>query len=45
VGLEISLVEMKRVGKYASYVAVLGVILPMVLGMGTMKLIHPNSRI
>ena len=45
VGLEISLVEMKRVGKYASYVAVLGIILPMVLGMGTMKLIHPNSTL
>jgi Kef-type K+ transport system membrane component KefB len=45
VGLEISLVEMKRVGKYASYVAVLGIILPMVLGMGTMRLIHPNSTL
>jgi len=45
VGLEISLVEMKRVGKYASYVAVLGIIIPMALGMGTMKLIHPNSSL
>jgi Kef-type K+ transport system membrane component KefB len=45
VGLEISLVEMKRVGKYASYVALLGIILPMLLGMGTMKLLHPNSTL
>jgi Kef-type K+ transport system membrane component KefB len=43
VGLEISLVEMKRVGKYASYVAILGIVLPMILGMGVMKLLHPNS--
>ena len=43
VGLEISLVEMKRVGKYATYVAVLGIILPMALGMGVMKLLHPNN--
>lgn len=43
VGLEISLVEMKRVGKYATYVAVLGIVLPMVLGMGVMKLLHPNN--
>ncbi len=45
VGLEISLVEMKRVGKSATYVAVLGIIVPMLLGMGTMKLIHPNSTL
>lgn len=45
VGLEISLVEMKRVGKYASYVAILGIILPMLLGMGTMKFLHPNSTL
>jgi Kef-type K+ transport system membrane component KefB len=45
VGLEISLVEMKRVGKTAAYVAILGIILPMVLGMGTMKLIHPSSTL
>jgi len=45
VGLEISLVEMKRVGKYASYVAVLGIVLPMLLGMGTMKLLHPSSEL
>jgi Kef-type K+ transport system membrane component KefB len=43
VGLEISLVEMKRVGKYASYVAVLGIVLPMILGMGVMRLLHPNN--
>ena len=45
VGLEISLVEMKRVGKYASYVAILGIILPMLLGMSTMKFLHPNSTL
>jgi Kef-type K+ transport system membrane component KefB len=45
VGLEISLVEMKRVGKYASYVAILGIVLPMLLGMGTMKLLHPHSTL
>ena len=45
VGLEISLVEMKRVGKYASYVAILGIVLPMFLGMGTMKFLHPNSTL
>jgi len=43
VGLEISLVEMKRVGKYASYVAILGIVLPMILGMAVMKLLHPGS--
>jgi Kef-type K+ transport system membrane component KefB len=43
VGLEISLVEMKRVGKYATYVAVLGIIFPMLLGMGVMKLLHPEN--
>src|ERR1700741_232924 len=43
VGLEISLVEMRRVGKYATYVAILGIVLPMVLGMGVMKLLHPNN--
>jgi len=45
VGLEISLVEMRRVGKYATYVAVLGIILPMLLGMGIMKLLHSNSAL
>lgn len=43
VGLEVSLVEMKRVGKYATYVAVLGIVLPMILGMGVMKVLHPNN--
>ena len=43
VGLEISLVEMKRVGKYATYVALLGIVLPMILGLGVMKLLHPDS--
>jgi len=45
VGLEISLVEMKRVGKYASYVAILGIVLPMLLGMSVMKLLHPGSTL
>jgi Kef-type K+ transport system membrane component KefB len=45
VGLEISLVEMRRVGKSATYVAVLGIILPMLLGMGTMKLLHPSGTL
>jgi Kef-type K+ transport system membrane component KefB len=43
VGLEISLVQMKRVGKYASYVALLGIVLPMILGMGVMKVLHPDN--
>ncbi|MGC2764533.1 MAG: cation:proton antiporter [Candidatus Acidiferrum sp.] len=43
VGLEISLVEMRHVGKYATYVALLGIVLPMVLGMGVMKLLHPQN--
>ena len=45
VGLEVSLVQMKRVGKYAAYVALLGIILPMILGMGTMRLLHPQGRL
>ena len=45
VGLEISLVEMRRVGKSATFVAVLGIVLPMLLGMGTMKLLHPNGTL
>ncbi|HVM75713.1 MAG TPA: cation:proton antiporter [Candidatus Saccharimonadales bacterium] len=45
VGLEISLVEMRRVGKYATYVALLGIVLPMILGMGVMKLLHPDSEL
>jgi Kef-type K+ transport system membrane component KefB len=43
VGLEISLVEMKRVGKYSTYVALLGIVLPMIMGMGVMKLLHPQN--
>jgi Kef-type K+ transport system membrane component KefB len=43
VGLEISLVEMRRVGKYATYVALLGISLPMAMGMGVMKLLHPAN--
>jgi Kef-type K+ transport system membrane component KefB len=43
VGLEISLVEMKRVGKSAAVVAVLGIAIPMVLGMLTMKILRPDN--
>lgn len=43
VGLEISLVEMKRVGKTAAIVAILGILLPMVLGMLTMKILRPDN--
>jgi Kef-type K+ transport system membrane component KefB len=43
VGLETSLVEMKRVGRTAFSVAVVGVLLPLGLGLGTMKLLHPDS--
>ena len=43
VGLEISLVEMKRVGKTAGIVAVLGIVIPMVLGMATMKILRPDN--
>jgi Kef-type K+ transport system membrane component KefB len=45
VGLETSLVEMKRVGKTAILVAVIGVLVPMGLGMGVMKLLHPGSAL
>ena len=43
IGLETNLVEMRRVGKTAFSVAIIGVIVPMGLGMGTMKLLHPDS--
>jgi Kef-type K+ transport system membrane component KefB len=43
VGLEISLVEMKRVGKAAAIVAILGIVVPMVLGLVTMKLLRPDN--
>jgi Kef-type K+ transport system membrane component KefB len=42
VGLETSLGEMRRVGKSALNVAVIGVVAPMLLGMGVMKLLHPE---
>lgn len=45
VGLETSLVQMKRIGKTALLVAIIGVVVPMVLGMGTMKLLHPDSAL
>jgi Kef-type K+ transport system membrane component KefB len=45
VGLEVSLVEMQRVGKYATYVALLGIVFPMVLGMAVMKLLHPDNAL
>jgi Kef-type K+ transport system membrane component KefB len=43
VGLEISLVEMQRVGKTAAIVAVLGIVIPMALGLATMKILRPNN--
>jgi Kef-type K+ transport system membrane component KefB len=43
VGLETSLGEMKRVGRTAFSVAVVGVVVPLGLGLTTMKLLHPNS--
>lgn len=45
VGLETSFAHMKRVGKSASIVAVIGVVVPMGLGMLTMKLLHPGSAL
>ena len=45
VGLEISLVEMRRVGKYSTYVALIGIVLPMLLGMGIMKVLHPENSL
>jgi len=45
VGLETSLVEMRRVGKTALFVAVIGVVSPIGLGVGTMKLLHPESAL
>jgi Kef-type K+ transport system membrane component KefB len=43
VGLETDISEMKRVGRTAFYVAGIGVVAPMVLGMITMRLLHPDS--
>src|SRR5262249_17249880 len=43
VGLETSLGEMKRVGRSSFSVAVVGVVVPMALGLVTMKLLQPGS--
>ena len=43
VGLETSLGEMKRVGQTAISVAVVGVLVPLGLGLATMKLLYPDS--
>jgi Kef-type K+ transport system membrane component KefB len=43
IGLETSVSEMKRVGRTAFYVAVIGVVAPMALGMFTLRLRHPDS--
>ncbi len=43
VGLETNIREMKRVGQTAFFVAVIGVVAPMALGLGTMKFLHPDS--
>ena len=43
VGLETSLAEMKRVGRTSFSVAVVGVIVPLALGLAAMKLLHPDS--
>jgi Kef-type K+ transport system membrane component KefB len=43
VGLETNIFEMKRVGTAALRVAVIGVVVPLALGMFTMKLLHPAS--
>ena len=45
VGLETSLAEMKRIGKTAFIVAVIGIVVPMGLGMASMKLLHPHSAL
>jgi len=45
VGLETSFVEMRRVGKTALLVAIIGIVVPMGLGMGIMKILHPNSAL
>ena len=45
VGLETSLGEMRRVGKTALLVAVIGIVVPMATGMGVMKLLHPASAL
>ncbi len=45
IGLETNIREMKRVGQTAFSVATIGVLLPMVLGLGTMRLLHPDSGV
>ena len=45
VGLETSLAEMRRVGKTALLVAVAGIVAPMAMGMGVMKLLYPTSAL
>ena len=45
VGLETSLGEMRRVGKTALLVAVVGIVAPMAMGMGVMKLLYPSSAL
>jgi Kef-type K+ transport system membrane component KefB len=45
VGLETNIGEMKRVGRTALSVAVIGVLAPMTLGLGTMKVLHPDSAL
>jgi Kef-type K+ transport system membrane component KefB len=45
VGLETSFGAMKRVGKTALIVAVIGIVVPMGLGMGIMKILHPQSAL
>lgn len=43
VGLDTSLGEIKRAGRTALSVAVVGVVVPLGLGLATMKLLHPDS--
>ena len=43
VGLETSVLKMKRVGHVAFSVAVIGMLAPMFLGLVTMRLLHPDS--
>jgi len=43
VGLETSLGEIKQVGKTALSVAIVGVLVPLGLGLATMRLLHPDS--
>ena len=45
VGLETNIREMKRVGRAAVSVAVLGVVAPLLLGLATMKFLHPASAL